>query len=91
MAWQAELTQDLGIEYSTGTLVALVEFYDDTDRPGTRYVDSFRIKPSSGTVAEQRAELRKQVEERGKQIRALRAYALAMRAGIPAGATVPIP
>lgn len=91
MAWQAELKQDIGADYGAMRLFAVVEFYDDADRPGTSRTESFPVEIGLGSVAARRQALRTAVEFRGAQIRTITAARDDMRGGIATGAIIPIP
>lgn len=91
MAWQATLSKAIGIDFQAQKLIAVVEFFDDADKAGTTFTDSFPIPLTQGTAQQQVAELQKAVEERGKQVRAITQYAQAARIQVPQGTTIPIP
>lgn len=91
MAWQARLAQDIAADYGTMRLLAVVEFFDDTDQAGTTRTEVFPVEVGTGSVAQRRTALRTAVETRGAQIRDITAARNDMRGGISAGQIIPIP
>lgn len=91
MAWQAQLMKDIGIDFASNKLIAVVEFFDDVNRAGTAVSWTFEIETGLGTAVQQRNELRRLVEEQGKVIRDMSARAVSMRSQVPNGTTIVVP
>jgi hypothetical protein len=90
MAWQAEV-KAWGLDYTSLSATATIEYYDDTNRAGTTYTEQVFVQPTPGTTAQQIAALQVKVQQRGQQVRSIRQFKDAALTNVPVGTTIAIP